>query len=1222
MRSRPTLAMAMLAGLMLVAPVVAAAEGDAQPYIVVLRDSAVSTAIGSGQHIDSARVAQLVDQLTRRQGVSVSNVFDSALGGFSAHLNPAQVSALAADPSVASVTPDVAVTLSDGPRAAEYVVSLADPKVPAGIRRIGANQSDIANINGKDGRVDVDVAVIDTGIEASHPDLNVVGGYNCTSSNRDNWNDGNGHGTHVAGTIGALDNGRGVVGVAPGARLWAIKVLDNTGNGLMSWIVCGIDWITSKRSADGTRPRIEVANMSLRANLPSGGNDHNCGHTIRDSLHAAICRSVAAGTVYVVAAGNDRQEAANYRPAAYEEVITVSAMTDYDGKPGGLGSRPAACTAGYPDDTWAGFSNYGNVVDLTAPGICVLSTWAGKQYAYASGTSMASPHVAGVAALYKVRYPNAHPQQVRMALQYTGHTDWKKWTDPDGSPDTMVWATDFAPPPNFDIGVNAPSGYAGADSDVAVAVSIDRTNGHSAPVTLTISGLPPAITAAPVTTTKGSATIDLHVAGWAASGHYTVTVDGDDGELARSASFDLAVDTDPPTASFDAPSAPARMQQSTSAKVSWTESDHGGSGIVSRTLWRQRSSPSAPGDCTGTDYYDIGYPRTAKSDYTDSLYSGYCYRWSLSLRDKAGNRTTIISGTVLVDTTAPSKPSATVAGSSSSVVPLNGLNLPSAYVAGDGTVWLRGGGSGSVDLLVQSSDSQSGVASISLTTGTSTSGWTLPKSPLKGGSATAHLAYAAKAVALSLTLRATNGAGERGDSRTLKFAPDSVAPSPASWTHPSSSLSYSWDGEVTLNWTGGSDGGSGLASSQVVRRQRAPVSAGACGTFDTDGSWFVAANGNQQTGLQSGYCYRWKLRTTDRVGNLAPSVYSGKVLIDTVAPKISIDKPVPGSTIVKSTTAQTVSWSASDSGGSRLAAVKLQRQRSGTHSAGSCANSTWKNDGTSRELVSPIKETGLLPGSCYRWVITATDNATNRTVATTGSVLISGAATASEPSTSAPTVSALSVVPESSVQLTSTGMIWLDARWSASGGGATLTGYELRLSSSGGTSWSTYTTPNGSVPQMSLRLPAGRTYLIEVRARNSLGIWSDWSAPRTFALSLAQAETSSAFEKVGAWKSLTLSGASGGAVTYSTASGAIIRYHFTGRSVALVASTGPDRGRADVYVDGLLVTTIDLYSSTLTTRKVVFTRNWSTSGSHVVSLQIHTTTDRPRVDLDAAVVLN
>ena len=102
-------------------------------------------------------------------------------------------------------------------------------------------------VDGRDNRVDADVAVLDTGIDRGHPDLNVVGGYNCTSRLRDKWGDGDGHGTHVAGTIGALDNSIGVVGVAPGARLWSVKVLNSRGKGLLSWLVCGIDWVTSQR---------------------------------------------------------------------------------------------------------------------------------------------------------------------------------------------------------------------------------------------------------------------------------------------------------------------------------------------------------------------------------------------------------------------------------------------------------------------------------------------------------------------------------------------------------------------------------------------------------------------------------------------------------------------------------------------------------------------------------------------------------------------------------------------------------------------------------------------------------------------------------------------------------------------------------------------------------------------------------------------------------------
>ena len=139
----------------------------------------------------------------------------------------------------------------------------------------------------------------------------------------------------MAGIVGALDNRFGVTGVAPGARLWSVKVLDRTGHGYLSWLICGIDWVSAQR--DHGRPLIEVANMSLSFSLPYA-NDAACGAPSHDVLHMAICRSVAAGTVFVVAAGNESHNARLDRPAAYDEVITVSAMADYDGRGGGRGS--------------------------------------------------------------------------------------------------------------------------------------------------------------------------------------------------------------------------------------------------------------------------------------------------------------------------------------------------------------------------------------------------------------------------------------------------------------------------------------------------------------------------------------------------------------------------------------------------------------------------------------------------------------------------------------------------------------------------------------------------------------------------------------------------------------------------------------------------------------------------------------------------------------------
>jgi subtilisin family serine protease len=194
-------------------------------------------------------------------------------------------------------------------------------------------------------------------------------------------------------------------------------VADSEGNITEADLLCAIDWVTAHKST------IEVANMSL-------GNEftpqpENCDKpktkTSGDIEHYAICRSVAAGVTYVVSAGNDSVDTSQIQPASYDEVITASALGDSDGQPGGLGPQLpfGICDLGgatMADDTFAFFSNFGADVDLAAPGVCVGSLYPGGLYASDSGTSYASPIVAGAAALYKTNNPTATPAQVRAAL--------------------------------------------------------------------------------------------------------------------------------------------------------------------------------------------------------------------------------------------------------------------------------------------------------------------------------------------------------------------------------------------------------------------------------------------------------------------------------------------------------------------------------------------------------------------------------------------------------------------------------------------------------------------------------------------------------------------------------------------------------------------------------------------------------------------------------------
>jgi subtilisin len=263
--------------------------------------------------------------------------------------------------------------------------------------------------------------------------VHTAGARNC--SNGKSADDGNGHGTHVAGTVGALDNTIGVVGVAPGVRLWPVRVLNNRGSGTTATVICGIDFVTANAPANGGQ--IEVANMSLSG---PGADDGNCGLTNGDAEHLAICNSVTAGVTYAVAAGNQATNAATRVPAAYDEVITVSALADFNGLPGG--GAAATCRADV-DDTFADFSNFGADVDLIAPGVCILSTYRGGGLNTISGTSMATPHVAGGAALYLATHPGTVPFAVKSALQAAGTLDWDFSDDPDSIQERLLNVATF-----------------------------------------------------------------------------------------------------------------------------------------------------------------------------------------------------------------------------------------------------------------------------------------------------------------------------------------------------------------------------------------------------------------------------------------------------------------------------------------------------------------------------------------------------------------------------------------------------------------------------------------------------------------------------------------------------------------------------------------------------------------------------------------------------------
>ncbi|MGY2574487.1 S8 family serine peptidase [Vibrio sp. C8] len=370
-------------------------------YIVVLKPSTIPSAVAS----------DIAQQANGRVGY----IYENAIRGFSISIPEQALKGILNNPNVLYVEQDLPITA--------FVQTF-----PTGVERIFANEVTLSINNTDDQHVDADVAVLDTGIDIDHPDLNVVGGANCLSySGKSPWNrtyycdetknydDDHYHGTHVAGTIGALDNDFGVVGIAPGVRLWAVKVLDSAGSGSLAGIIAGIDWVVKQGN-------IEVINMSL------GGSGQS------SAMDSAIKTAFEAGVFVVVAAGNSNADSADFTPANAPFAFTVSALADFDGLEGGYGS--ATCRSD-EDDTLANFSNWGAPVDIAAPGVCITSTYPIEKGSYGtiSGTSMASPHVAGAAALLASK--ENEPTQIENILITKGNSNWVD-TSPDGVKEPLL----------------------------------------------------------------------------------------------------------------------------------------------------------------------------------------------------------------------------------------------------------------------------------------------------------------------------------------------------------------------------------------------------------------------------------------------------------------------------------------------------------------------------------------------------------------------------------------------------------------------------------------------------------------------------------------------------------------------------------------------------------------------------------------------------------------
>jgi subtilisin len=343
-----------------------AAAAQADPYVVTLTPGSDVDALVRDAHLPAPKLT-----------------YDSALTGFAADLSAPQVRRLLDDSAVVAVEPDAEV------EAHGMEALAAGETLSPGIRRVGAATPMLVHQ-----QASVGVAVLDTGVDLANPDLDAVTGTNCIKPGTPAQDD-NGHGTNVAGIIAARNNGRGVVGVAPGTRVYAVKVLNNRASGTLSQFLCGIDWV----SANAAKLNLKVANMSIGG---SGSDDGACGATNKDSEHKAICAATAAGVTFVVSAGNSGADFKSTTPAAYGEVLTTTAITDTDGLPGARGA--ASCARKELDDRAGTYSNYAGTAaasahTLAAPGTCVVSAGLGGKTSTFTGTSQAAPHVAGSVAL-------------------------------------------------------------------------------------------------------------------------------------------------------------------------------------------------------------------------------------------------------------------------------------------------------------------------------------------------------------------------------------------------------------------------------------------------------------------------------------------------------------------------------------------------------------------------------------------------------------------------------------------------------------------------------------------------------------------------------------------------------------------------------------------------------------------------------------------------------
>jgi subtilisin family serine protease len=455
-------------------------------YIVALRPTA------------SGKVAGKAGDLATRYGGTVQHTYTAALQGFSTTMSLRQARRLAADPDVAYVQQNKTVHL--------VATQLNPPSW--GLDRIDQRNLPLDNsYTYSTVASNVHAYIIDTGIRRTHTDLGgrAVSGVDEVTPGG-TADDCNGHGTHVAGTVGGS-----AYGVAKGVSLVAVRVLDCSGSGTTAGVAAGVDWVT----ANAIKPA--VANMSL-----GGGPDV--------TLDSAVQRSIASGVTYGIAAGNSNANACDFSPARVPEAITVGA-TDIS-------------------DNRASFSNFGTCLDIFAPGVNITSAWNTTDTATntISGTSMATPHVVGAAALILAANPTWTPQQVRDSMVASA-TPNKVIGPGAGSPNLLLFTGSTTPPPpppanDFSIAVSPTSGSVTAGTSVVATVTTTLTTGAAQTINLSAAGQPSGATVTfnPASVTSGgSSTMTIATTTATPAGTYLITITGTGTGATHSTTFTLTV---------------------------------------------------------------------------------------------------------------------------------------------------------------------------------------------------------------------------------------------------------------------------------------------------------------------------------------------------------------------------------------------------------------------------------------------------------------------------------------------------------------------------------------------------------------------------------------------------------------------------------------------------------------------------------------------------------